>query len=172
MQGHGEVNLLTQRETCSNEINTSPAAIQSASFSFSCQYPTHSVWIGDVGVVDWWQGRQLHLIRRMVWETHYVTVALDVAMANGEWRVAVLWSVLKVALLFHLSPHGGVPVVLYGVVSPVWINTTYQITGNTLNTSTHPQIWKSVKTLVNFSWYFILHYQCMLTQKEKVSGMG
>lgn len=45
-------------------------------------------------------------------------VGLDVAMADGERGVAVLGRALKIALLFHLSPHGGVPVVLYSVVSP------------------------------------------------------
>lgn len=74
--------------------------------------------VGDVGVVKWWQGRQLRVTRRVVRETHDVIVGLDVAVADGEWGVVVLWRALKIALLFHLSPHGGVPVVLYSVVSP------------------------------------------------------
>lgn len=54
---------------------------------------------------------------RVVGEAHDVAVGLDVAVADGE-RGVVLRGALEVALLFHLSPHGGVPVVLYGVVSP------------------------------------------------------
>lgn len=76
--------------------------------------PTHSVCVGDVGVVEW----QLCMTGRVVWETHDVTVGLDVAMADGEGGAVVLWRALEIALLFHLSPHGGVPVVLYSVVSP------------------------------------------------------
>lgn len=56
------------------------------------------------------------MIGRVVGEGHDVVVSLDVAMVDGEGRV--LGRALKVALLFHLPPHGGVPVVLYCVVSP------------------------------------------------------
>lgn len=52
-------------------------------------------------------------------KTHDVVGGLDIGMTDGEGRVAVLGRVLKIALLFHLSPHGGVPVVLYSIVSPV-----------------------------------------------------
>lgn len=55
---------------------------------------------------------------RVVVETHNVVAGFDVAVADGERGVGVLRRALEVALLFHLSPHGGVPVVLYSVVSP------------------------------------------------------
>ncbi len=45
-------------------------------------------------------------------------VGFDVAVADGERGVVVLWRALEVALLLHLPPHSGVPVVLYSVVSP------------------------------------------------------
>lgn len=74
--------------------------------------------VRDVGVVEWRQWRQLRVIWRMVRETHDVTGGLNVALSDGERGAAGLCRVLKIALLFHLSPHGGVPVVLYSVVSP------------------------------------------------------
>lgn len=37
-------------------------------------------------------------------------------------RSETLAAVLQVSLMLHLPPHGGVPVVLDGVVRPVWEN--------------------------------------------------
>lgn len=80
--------------------------------------------VGDVGVVVRRQGRQLRVtgrvvrVVRVVREAQDVIVGLDVAVAHGERGVAVLRRDLQITLLFHLSPHGGVPVVLYSVVSP------------------------------------------------------
>lgn len=73
--------------------------------------------VGDVGVVERRQGRQLGGAGRVMGEGHDVAAGLDVAVAGGERRVA-LRRALKIALLFHLPPHGGVPVVLDCVVSP------------------------------------------------------
>lgn len=39
--------------------------------------------------------------------------------ASGHLGLAGFRWLLQVALLFHLAPHGGIPVVLDGVVSPV-----------------------------------------------------
>lgn len=54
---------------------------------------------------------------RVVGEGHDVVVCLGVAVVDREGRI-VLGRTLKVALLFHLAPHGGVPVVLDCVVGP------------------------------------------------------
>lgn len=52
-------------------------------------------------------------------EAHDVVGGLDVAVADGQRGAAGLGrAALQVALLLHLSPHGGVPVVLYSVVGP------------------------------------------------------
>ena len=118
MPGHGKRNLKHQAHT-QLVRDGSPAASQSAVCWLSRQASTqtHSVCVCDVGVVERRQGRQLGVTGRVMGEGHDAIVSLDVAMVDGMGRV-VLGGALKIALLFHLPPHGGVPVVLYCVVSP------------------------------------------------------
>lgn len=80
--------------------------------------PTYSTCVRQVGGVAERQiGSQLR-VTRLLGKAHDLIVCLHVSAAGGERGAAVLGCVLKVALLFHLSPHGGVPVVLYSVVGP------------------------------------------------------
>lgn len=84
------------------------------------------MFVRDVGVAKLRQRRQLGVAGRVVGETHdasrstaaAATAAnLDVGVSDGQ-RGVVLGGALQVALLLHLPPHGGVPVVLDGVVGP------------------------------------------------------
>lgn len=49
------------------------------------------------------------------WRTRSVVASLPSSVRGGETLAAIL----QVALMLHLPPHGGVPVVLDGVVRPV-----------------------------------------------------
>lgn len=80
--------------------------------------PTYSTCVRQVGgVADRQIGSQLR-VTGLLGKAHDLIVGLHVSAAGGERGAAVLGCVLEVALLFHLSPHGGVPVVLYSVVGP------------------------------------------------------
>jgi hypothetical protein len=47
---------------------------------------------------------------------HQMIVLLE---ARGHWRLAGFGRLLQVAFLFHLATHGGIPVVLDSIISPV-----------------------------------------------------
>ena len=79
---------------------------------------THPVRVVDVLVGGRRHVLQRAVIGRVVREAHQVIGGLGVARRQGERAGAVLSGCLEVALLLHLPPHGGVPVVLDGVVGP------------------------------------------------------
>lgn len=53
--------------------------------------------------------------------------------ASGHRGLAGFRRLLQVTLLFHLAPHGGIPVVLDGIVSPVWKGAPDKLDNNAIS---------------------------------------
>lgn len=76
--------------------------------------PTYPLWVGDVVWVLVSDGAGWH--GAAGWSVAVVEQVGRFGVSAGYGRRADFGRVLQIAFLFHLTPHGRIPVVLYGVI--------------------------------------------------------